>query len=107
MPVAVMPFSSFLAWLKRKLKPLPVSVAVHIYTRASCHLCEKAHAQIMTFEHRYPLVVQQTDVDTDPELVARFGNCVPVVVVNGRVRFRGVVNNVLLERLLRAESHAR
>jgi hypothetical protein len=29
---------------------------------------------------------------------------VPVVTVNGKVRFRGEVNNVLLDRLLRAEA---
>jgi hypothetical protein len=32
---------------------------------------------------------------------------VPVVAVNGKVRFRGVVNPALLERLLRAESRDR
>jgi hypothetical protein len=44
------------------------------------------------------------DVDSDPELVARHGDCVPVVTVNGKVRFRGAVNPVLLARLLTAEA---
>ena len=44
-------------------------------------------------------------MDTDGELVARYGEWVPVVTVNGKVRFRGGVNPVLLERLLRAESN--
>jgi hypothetical protein len=35
------------------------------------------------------------------------GKLVPVVVVNGRLRFRGGVNRVLLERLLRAEADRR
>ena len=39
----------------------------------------------------------------DPELAAKYGNEVPVVAVNGKVRFRGVVNPALLERLLTAE----
>ena len=42
-----------------------------------------------------------------PTLVAKFDTEVPVVAVNGKVRFRGVVNPVLLERLLLAESQNR
>jgi hypothetical protein len=106
MPVAAMRFSSFLAWLRRKPRISPAPIMVHIYSRAGCHLCEKAHTQIISFQHKYPLVIQQTDVDTDPELAARFGDCVPVVAVNGRLRFRGIVNTVLLERLLCAESRS-
>jgi hypothetical protein len=44
------------------------------------------------------------DIDTDPDLVARYGTEVPVVTVNGKVRFRGEVNRVLLERLLEGEA---
>jgi hypothetical protein len=40
------------------------------------------------------------DVEGDPELAARYGDSVPVVTVNGKVRFRGRVNDVLLRRLL-------
>jgi hypothetical protein len=43
------------------------------------------------------------DVDTDPELAAQYGTEVPVIAVNGKVRFRGAVNPVLLKRLLDAE----
>lgn len=44
------------------------------------------------------------DIDTDPELVARYDEQVPVVTVNGKERFRGGINRVLLNRLFRAES---
>ena len=36
------------------------------------------------------------------KLVRDFGNCVPVVVVNDKVRFRGHINEVLLQRILDA-----
>ncbi len=42
------------------------------------------------------------DVDESEQLVCEFGNCVPVVAINGKVRFRGQVNEVLLRRLLEA-----
>jgi hypothetical protein len=52
----------------------------------------------------YGFAMTVVDVDTDPQLAARYGNQVPVVTVNGKVRFRGGVNEVLLTRLLRAEA---
>jgi hypothetical protein len=49
-------------------------------------------------------VLTAVDVDNDPELAERYGLEVPVVRVNGEVRFRGRVNAVLLRRILKAES---
>ena len=43
------------------------------------------------------------DVDSQEELAVQFGDQVPVVTVNGEIRFRGGINPVLLTRLLRAE----
>ena len=71
-----------------------------MYTRAGCHLCEVAWQELNKAQERYQFVLEQKDVDADPELKARFGDCVPVVSVNDKVRFRGAVNPVLLQRLL-------
>jgi glutaredoxin len=79
-------------------------VAVVMYTRQGCHLCELAWEQLEAAARWFPLRLAAVDVDTDPELVARYGHEVPVVAINGQVRFRGRVNDVLLRRLLRAES---
>ncbi len=73
---------------------------VVMYTRRGCHLCEQAWAQLEEARQDYGFALSQVDVDAEPELVRQYGECVPVVVVNGRVRFRGVVNPVLLRRLL-------
>jgi glutaredoxin len=73
-----------------------------MYTRRGCHLCEQAWEQLEQARGRNGFALEQVDVDTDPELAARYGLEVPVVTVNGRVRFRGLVNRVLLDRLLRA-----
>ena len=50
----------------------------------------------------YRFGLEKRDVDSEPELKTRHGDFVPVVTVNGKVRFRGRVNPVLLERLFRA-----
>jgi hypothetical protein len=73
-----------------------------LYTRTGCHLCEVAWRELSTAQERYQFVLEKKDVDSDPELAARFGDCIPVVTVNGKVRFRGAVNPVLLRRLLQS-----
>ncbi|MBS0207380.1 MAG: glutaredoxin family protein [Planctomycetes bacterium] len=71
-----------------------------LFTRAGCHLCDQAKATL----EQAGLRVSEVDVDQAPELVRRFGNCVPVVVIDGRPRFRGHVDPVLLRRILRARA---
>jgi glutaredoxin len=68
-----------------------------VYTRQGCHLCEDARAMLQAEGFR----VREVDVDGDPALRERHGECVPVVEIDGKVRFRGRVNRVLLRRLLR------
>jgi hypothetical protein len=73
------------------------------YTRQNCHLCEVAWRQVQAAQRQHRFILEILDVDAKPELTARYGDLVPVVTVNGKVRFRGAVNPVLLDRLLRAE----
>ena len=75
---------------------------VQLYTRQGCHLCETAWTILDEARQRHGFVLDTVDIDTSAELVARYGTCVPVVTVNGKVRFRGTVNRVLLQRLLDA-----
>jgi glutaredoxin len=82
-------------WPARKLTHWDVI----LYTRQGCHLCEQAWEQLEQARRRYGFVLSQVDIDTDPELVREYGTCVPVVRINGRIRFRGVINRVLLQRL--------
>jgi glutaredoxin len=68
-----------------------------------CCCCHKALDLLKDFQRGHGFQIAEVDIDADPELVAKYGNEVPVVAVNGKVRFRGVVNPALLERLLTAE----
>jgi hypothetical protein len=72
-----------------------------LYTRAACHLCEEAQAVLDRYSVYLPQIVT-VDIDSDPELVARFSTCVPVVEFDGKVRFRGRINELLLRRLIAA-----
>jgi glutaredoxin len=72
---------------------------VVMYTRQGCHLCEDAWALLVRLQRRYGFTLQSADVDADLALAAEHGEHVPVVAVDGRVRFRGAINPVLLRRL--------
>jgi glutaredoxin len=70
---------------------------VILYTRRDCHLCEEARALLL----RHGLRPRSVDIDADADLRQRFSTCVPVVEIDGKIRFRGRVNEVLLKRMLR------
>jgi glutaredoxin len=80
---------------------------VVLYTRQGCHLCEAALHTVDEVRTSYPFTLSVIDVDSDLQLRDRFGEEVPVVMVNGKVRFRGRVNRALLQRLLYAEGRRR
>ncbi len=84
-------------WRPRKRR---TSCDIVMYTRQGCHLCERAWQQLDAARQRYGFALRQVDVDADPDLARLYGGCVPVVTIDGKVRFRGAVNRVLLERLL-------
>jgi len=70
-----------------------------LYTRQGCHLCDDALAVLQ----RHGVSPRLVDIDADPALRERYNECVPVVEINGKERFRGRVNEVLLARILAAE----
>jgi glutaredoxin len=93
-----------LSWLFPRRQRNLEHLQVQMLTRSGCHLCEEAWKQLEAARQRHGFTLQTMDVDADPELVSQYGDCVPVVLVNGQVRFRGRINPVLLARLLRAEA---
>jgi glutaredoxin len=74
---------------------------VVLYTRPGCHLCDMARETLEKYRERVPTPIE-IDIDTDPALRARFSTCIPVVEIDGKIRFRGRVNEVLLRRLIEA-----
>lgn len=75
--------------------PYPAAV---LMSREGCHLCENAYRLL----RRHGLAVELVDIDQNPELRSRYNDCVPVVLIDGKERFRGRVNEVLLRRILAA-----
>ena len=86
-------------WLNR-LPPLRPDLSVLMYTRPGCCLCDQAWELLVRYQGSYGFTLERMNIEESAELVEKFGSCVPVVTINGRVRFRGGVNEVLLRRML-------
>jgi hypothetical protein len=78
---------------------------VVVYTRANCHLCEEAAEFFRREQSRGRFEVEWIDVDQNEDLKALHGDWVPVVEINGKVRFRGGINPILWDRMMRALAH--
>jgi glutaredoxin len=94
-------------WTRPRLKLDVAHLEVTVYTRADCGCCHKALNLLKDYRRRHRFTIREVDIDADPELARRYDTTVPVVAVGGKVRFRGMVNPVLFERLLVAESRGR
>jgi glutaredoxin len=70
-----------------------------LYVRKGCHLCDEAAELLTRYEPWIPAPVE-VDIDADAKLAERFCTCVPVVMLDGKIRFRGKINEALLRRLI-------
>jgi glutaredoxin len=91
---------------RKKNHQPPLDLTFTVYTREGCGCCHKALRVLSEFQPRYGFRVETIDIDGQPDLVARYSTEVPVVALNGKVRFKGQINPTLLERLLAAETRA-
>lgn len=71
-------------------------MAVLLYTRRGCHLCEQAEDLLLHRGTRVRLV----DVDADPEVRARYGLRVPVLELDDVVLLEGRFDERSLEAAL-------
>ncbi len=72
---------------------------IEVYTKDECPLCEEALVVIEDYSDYLPRC-EVRDIASNPEWQAAYADKVPVVVCDGKVRFRGRINEVLLRRLI-------
>lgn len=72
---------------------------VVVYTRDECHLCDVAKDTLHRFAEWLP-AIEEIDIAESKELTELYGNSVPVVEIDGTTRFRGIIDEVLLKRLI-------
>jgi len=54
-----------------------------LYVRRKCHLCTEMHRELLDAGARHAFSVELVDIETDAELVTRYGHKVPVLVGGG------------------------
>ena len=74
---------------------------VTVYGRAHCHLCEVALATIEGFRPEFQFEIEKIYIDGSDELEAKYGEQVPVIVIDGKphdffrvdpIRFRKAIS---------------
>jgi glutaredoxin len=79
-------------------------IAVTLYSRPGCHLCDDMKAVVArAIAGRVDVALEEVDISSDPALEARYGLKIPVLLVDGRkvAKYRvdeGVVRRALDER---------
>ena len=80
-----------------------VDIVLTLITRRDCHLCEDMATVVDQVVTEMPARLEVRDVDGDPDLQNRYGEEVPVLLINGRKAFKYRVLVRDLRRRLRAE----
>ncbi len=64
-------------------------VTLTLYTRPDCSLCDTMKREVERARVSRPLRWVVVDIETDPELEARYGRSIPVLEIDGQVAFKG------------------
>jgi glutaredoxin len=73
---------------------------VIFYTRQNCCLCDEALAVVSEVRRGHSFSLSIVDIDGDAKLRARYGEKVPVIVVDGRMHAKYRVDARRFERRL-------
>jgi glutaredoxin len=81
-------------------------IALTLYSRPGCHLCDdmKALVDRVTRSMPEPVTMAVVDISTDPALEAQYGLEIPVLLVNGTKAAKYRVGEGELRRLLLGRS---
>ncbi len=85
---------------------LRLVIVLTLYSRPGCHLCDemKAVVQRAARATTTPITIDEIDISTDPDLEARYGLEIPVLMVDGKKAAKYRVTEEELTRLLKARS---
>ena len=54
--------------------------ALIVYGRVDCHLCQNMILALQNLQEQVPFDFQVVDIDSDPELIALYGEKIPVLI---------------------------
>ena len=65
-----------------------MKIQVIIYSRPGCHLCEEAREAIRNAHCEEAYSLKEVNIESDPELLARYKDDIPVITFDGMEVFR-------------------
>ena len=77
-------------------------MTLQLLSRAGCGLCDEAAAELRSLGAAIEIV----DIDSDPRLSSVYGDCIPVVILDGREIARAPIAAGTLGVLLAAAEEA-
>jgi glutaredoxin len=75
-------------------------IAVTIYSRPGCHLCDEMKALLTRVGADVPIALTEVDISTDPGLEAAYGLEIPVLFVEGTKAAKYRIREEELRRVL-------
>ena len=57
---------------------------VQIYSRSNCHLCDVALETLVELQKEFSFTIKKVIIDGNPELEAKYGEQVPVILINNQ-----------------------
>ncbi|MFQ5672826.1 MAG: glutaredoxin family protein [Nitrospinales bacterium] len=79
---------------------MPQEIAVEIFTKKDCCLCDTAKETLDRVLPDYPVRLRVTDIESDPRLWERYRERIPVVLIEGRESFVYKVHETTLRKKL-------
>ncbi len=73
---------------------------ITIYSKPGCHLCERAKEVIARCRARAAFTLTEVDISQDAELARRYGQDIPVILLDGQEIARHFVRERKLLELL-------
>jgi thiol-disulfide isomerase/thioredoxin len=79
-------------------------IALTLYSRPGCHLCDEMKEVVdrVVRSAPEPVTIEVVDISPDPDLEARYGVEIPVLLVNGKKAAKHRVTDEELTRILRS-----
>ena len=71
-----------------------------LYSRPGCHLCEQLQDELSGLLAGGPHGIQVVDVDADRDARVRWGHKIPVLMLDGELVCRGVLDPVEVHKAL-------
>ena len=79
-------------------------IALTLYSRPGCHLCDDMKAVIDRVARSIPISVEIVDISGNPPLESQYGIEIPVLLVDGKKAAKYRVSEEELRRILNART---